>query len=90
MNVPTNASDDWKRLAPTSFKGGKFPNSNVWAVDILSVDSVCTLRLVRTSASAIAPASSVLSIKILARLGEPLRVYTVPSVARVVGGSPRP
>ena len=64
VNVPNDSSRDWKRLAPL-LSVGKFADSNVWAVDILSVDNVCTLRLVRTS-SALTPVSSTVSIKLFA------------------------
>jgi len=49
IKVPSNATGSgvWRRIVPYDATE-KFPNQNHWAVDIMSVNSVTTLRLVRT------------------------------------------
>lgn len=64
VNVSPNSAPEWKRLVPTS-SVGKFVGNNVWAVDILYIQNICTLRLVRTSSST-SPETSTLSIKLFA------------------------
>jgi len=51
IKVPSNATGSgvFRRIVPYDATE-KFPNQNHWAVDIMSVNSVTTLRLVRTKA----------------------------------------
>lgn len=70
VNVPFNATANatgervWKRLVPYD-KTEKFTNQNNWAVDILSVNNVTTLRLVRSRVG-VPPASTTLKCKVVA------------------------
>jgi hypothetical protein len=66
IKVPSNATGSgvFRRIVPYDATE-KFPNQNHWAVDIMSVDNVATLRLVRTKAGD--PASTtLLNCKVMA------------------------
>jgi hypothetical protein len=76
VNVPFNATGEgsWRRLVPYD-KTEKFVNQNHWAVDILSVNSVATLRLVRSRVGSPA-ASTTLKCKVVVypRVGESVAI----------------
>ena len=66
IKVPSNATGSgvWRRIVPYDATE-KFPDQNHWAVDIMSVNSVTILRLVRTKQGS-PPSTTALTCKVMA------------------------
>ena len=76
VDVLNNATGEgvWKRLAPYD-KTEKIPNQNHWAVDLMSINNVALLRLVRTKVGSPASTTSLTcKVNAYASAGETISV----------------